>query len=113
MNRSSRPHQAYKQGKELTSKPFSLIIDSYSTAIEACLERNEQKAKKAFGKLREILNVQWKNHELSLEVNDLYLYCEKLIMEEEYEKALPILNRLRRHWIHMRDLSTRINVMIN
>ena len=86
----------YREQEVLGSSPVHRIVMAYDVAIQACEQKNVQRATQAVSLLRDSLNFDYGDAALGL--FRLYQWCLDCIRSNNYPEALKILSDLREAW---------------
>lgn len=97
MQNKSYAEKKYKQGRLYGASHFELLTIAYSEAILGCNNKNTDHAMTAIQVLIDGLHRQNKVL-LSNELGNSFKLCQKLISQQEFEKALQLLQDLRSGW---------------
>ena len=86
----------YQENEILTSSPEKLVLFLYGQAILGCKQKVEQKTSYALAILIDSLNFDY--NEMATGLFRLYDYTLKMVKQNKFDQALPILTELRQTW---------------
>ena len=88
--------QEYRQQDVMYASPVHLVVMAYDVAINACEQKDFEKAVRAVTVLRDALNFDYA--EVAVGLFRVYQWCLDCIRQENYHAAMRTLSELREAW---------------
>jgi flagellin-specific chaperone FliS len=89
--------QEYRQQDVMGASPLRLVVMAYDVAIQACEQKDFERAVKAISVLRDALNFDYQ--EIAVGLFRIYQYCLDCLRKGDYPQAMGYLKELREAWI--------------
>lgn len=97
MVQESYSRQAYREQDVIGASPIRLVVIAYDMAIQACEQKNVNRASRAISVLRDALNFDYPDAAVGL--FRLYQWVLDSIRVGDYSSAITTLKDLREAWI--------------
>lgn len=91
----NKPHLEYQRQSVMQSSPEELIGKLYEMAIQACYQKDTERAKEILTTLIKSLNF---DYEISNTLYQLYEYCRTVLDQEKYDEVINLITPLRQAW---------------
>jgi flagellin-specific chaperone FliS len=88
--------QEYRQQDVMYASPVHLVVMAYDVAINACEQKDFERAIRAVSVLRDALNFDYA--EVAVGLFRVYQWCLDCIRREDYPMAMKTLRELREAW---------------
>jgi flagellin-specific chaperone FliS len=92
-----KTQQEYRQQDVLGASPIRLVVMAYDVAIQACEQKDFERAVKAISVLRDALDFDYK--EVAVGLFRVYQYCLDCLRKGDYTTPMGNLKELREAWI--------------
>ncbi len=89
--------QEYRQQDVLGASPLRLVVMAYDVAIQACEQKDFERAVKAISVLRDALNFDYQ--EIAVGLFRVYQYCLDCLRKGDFVQAMGYLKELREAWV--------------
>ncbi len=89
--------QEYRQQDVMGASPIRLVVMAYDVAIQACEQKDFERAVKAISVLRDALDFDYQ--EIAVGLFRVYQYCLDCIRRGDYAQAIGNLSELREAWV--------------
>ncbi len=89
--------QEYRQQDVMGASPIRLVVMAYDVAIQACEQKDFERAVKAISVLRDALDFDYQ--EVAVGLFRVYQYCLDCIRKGDYAQAACNLKELREAWV--------------
>ena len=89
--------QEYRQQDVMGASPIRLVVMAYDVAIQACEQKDFERAVKAITVLRDALDFDYQ--EIAVGLFRVYQYCLDCIRKDDYAQAMGNLKELREAWV--------------
>jgi len=89
--------QEYRQQDVMGASPIRLVVMAYDVAIQACEQKDFERAVKAISVLRDALDFDYQ--EIAVGLFRVYQYCLDCLRKGDYAQAASNLKELRDAWI--------------
>lgn len=89
--------QEYRQQDVMGASPIRLVVMAYDVAIQACEQKDFERAVKAISVLRDALDFDYQ--EIAVGLFRIYQFCLDCLRKGDYSQAMGYLKDLREAWI--------------
>ncbi len=89
--------QEYRQQDVMGASPLRLVVMAYDVAIQACEQKDFERAVKAISVLRDALDFDYQ--EIAVGLFRVYQYCLECLRKGDFVQTMSYLKELREAWV--------------